>query len=282
MIDYIKFLILAIFSGIFAPLPLSSSAQFSLMNSVLNFSQDEKLLGFYYSVFMIVFSVAVYIRLRKIHLNMLKSCFSKQADTKNDAYRKRMKNVLLSLIPTLILFCPVGKNTLLCDYADRFLTSDSLFIVGVASVFCGLYLVISIWYTAGMQVKTKRSTETKDIIRMSFYNLVPQMIPGLSKVSFSSTNLLVGDVDSRVIAREIYLYLGPQVFVFNTFKVIRALLSGVTIDPVLLIISIIVVFICSMLMISLVAKINIRRLLPFFSVYSVVFGVFAVIVTFII
>ena len=133
-----------------------------------------------------------------------------------------------------------------------------------------------------MRGKTKRSTETKDVIRMSFYNLVPQMIPGLSKVSFSSTNLLVGDVDSRVIAREIYLYLGPQVFVFNTFKVIRALLSGVTIDPVLIIISIIVVFICSMLMISLVAKINIRRLLPFFSVYSVIFGVFAVIVTFII
>ena len=282
MIDYIKFMILAIFSGIFAPLPLSSSAQFSIMNSVLNFSQNDRILGFYYSVFMIVFSMAVFIRLRKIYLNILKSCFRKQSDTKNAAYRKRLKNILLSLLPTLVLFCPVGKNTLLCDYSDRLLVSGGLFIVGVASVLCGFYLVISIWYTGRMQGKVKRSPETKDVIRMSFYNLVAQMIPGLSKVSFSSTNLLIGDVDSRVIIREIYMYLAPQILVFNSMKAVRALLSGIIIDPVMIVLSIAVVFICSMLMISLVAKVNIRKLLPFFSVYSVISGIFALIITFII
>ncbi len=281
MIDYIKFLILAIFSGIIAPLPLSSSAQFSFMNSVLNFSQDGKTLGFYYSVFMIMFSVAIFFRLRKIYLSIFKSCLKKEKNANTRAYKKRLKNILLSVLPSAVLFIPVDENTLLCDYADRLLTPDSLFVVSVASILCGLYIVVSIWYTRQRNGKRKRATETKDAMRMSIYNLVAHMIPGLSKVSFSSTNLLICDVDHRVIAREIYLYLGPQLFVYNIVRIIRALISGIVIDPILLAIAVVAVFLCSMLIVSLIAKVNIRKLFAFFSVYSIVFGVVVGVFTFI-
>lgn len=282
MIDYIKFLVLAIFSGITAPLPISSSAQFSFMNSVLDFSHDQNVLGFYYSVFMLVFSVVIFICLRKIYINILKFGFKKTKNKAEIAYKARFRNILLSLIPSLLLFIPVSKDSFLCDYFDRFISPESLLVVCASSVLCGFFLIISIWYTSKRDGKSKRGASTRDVMRMSAYNLVSQIIPGLSKISLSTTNLLICDVDSKVIAREIYLYIAPQVFFFNLIKLIRELLSGIVIDPVLLIIAIVTVFLTSMLVITLVGKINVRRLFTFFSVYSIAFGVFLGVITFLI
>lgn len=282
MIEYIKILILGIFTGVMAPLPTSSAAHYSFLNTVMGFSTDERLLGFYYSVFMIAFSVVVFVTLRKIYIKALKSAFSKSKDKTTLAYKSRQKNILLSILPCAVLFVPVSSDMLLCDWFDRFLSSASGIIVAVACVMCGLFLVISIWYTRQEKAAKKRSAQTKNVMRMSVYNLVSQMIPGLSKVSLSATNLLISDIEPKVITREIFMYLAPQVFLFNLIKIIRTLVIGIAFDPIVLIIGVVSVLLTSGLIVSLSGKVNMRKLYTFFSVYSVIFGVFIAVTYFII
>lgn len=281
MIEYIKILILAIFTGVTAPLPTSSAAHYSFLNCVLNFSADEKLFGFYYACFMVAFSVAVMLALRKIYIKSVKAFFSKDRDRLTKAYKERQKNILFSLLPSLLLFIPVSKEMLLADYFEKFLSTNSLLIVSVTSVICGFILVIAIWYIKkGINAK-KRGATTADVLRMSIYNLVSFAVPGVSKVSVSATNLLICDTEPKVITREVFMYLAPQILVFNLVKVIRALVSGVVFDPVVLVIGIAAVALSSGLIISLSGKVNMKKLYGFFSVYSIVFGIFVGIISFV-
>ncbi len=282
MIEYIKLLILAIFTGVTAPLPVSSSAHYSFMNCIMDFSSEQKLFGFYYSVFMLVVSVVIFVALRSIYIKALKSLFNKSTDKVNLAYKARQKNILISLIPCIVLFVPVSSEMLLCDYFEKFLSVNSLLIVCVASIISGLFLVISIWYTNQGYNKTRRGAETKHIVRMSFYNLIANVVPGVSKVSVCATNLLICDVEPKVITREIFLYLAPQMFLFNLIKVIRNLLSDLVFDPVALIVGIVAVAGASALIVNLSGKVNMKKLYTFFSIYSIIFGVFAGVVSFII
>ncbi len=282
MIEYIKILILAIFTGVTAPLPTSSAAHYSFLNCVLNFSSDEKLFGFYYSCFMLAFSVAVILALRKIYIKSMKALFSKEKDRLTRAYKERQKNIFLSVIPTLLLFIPVSKDMLLADYFEKFLSANSLLIVAATSIICGFILVIAIWYMKkGVNLKKRGATST-EVFRMSVYNLVSFAVPGVSKISVSATNLLICDVDSKVITREVFMYLAPQVLVFNLIKVIRALISGLVFDPVVLIIGVAAVALSGGLIISLSGKVNMKKLYGFFSVYSIVFGIFVGVISFVI
>lgn len=273
MLDYIKILIIAIFTGVTAPLPTSSSAHFSVISTILGFSSDGKLLGFYYSAFMLMFSVVVFVSLRKIYSKTLKSFFSKPENKTDEAYRLRQKNIFLTILPSLILFVPVSKEELLCDYIDKFL-SNGMLIACAASIIGGFFFVVAMWYTRQNNAKTKRSASTTDALRMAVYNLPAQVVPGLSKVSLSAVNLLINDIDSKVIMREVYMYLAPQVFIFNLVKLIRSVVSGVVFDPLVLIIGLVCVAVMSGLMVSLAGKVNMRKLFGFFSIYSVVFGIF--------
>ncbi len=282
MIEYIKLLILAIFTGVTAPLPVSSAAHYSFMNGIMDFSSDQKLFGFYYSAFMVVVSVVIFVALRSIYIKALKSFFNKSTDKVTLAYKDRQKNIMLSVIPCLVLFVPVSSEMLLCDYFEKFLSVNSLLIVSVASIISGLFLIISIWYTKQDHNKTKRSVDTKHVIRMSIYNLIANIVPGVSKVSVCATNLLICDVEPKVITREVFLYLAPQMLLFNLVKVIRSLVSGLAFDPIALIIGIAAVAGAGALIVSLTAKVNMKKLYTFFSIYSIVFGVFAGVVSFII
>lgn len=281
MIEYIKILILAIFTGVTAPLPTSSAAHYSFLNCVLNFSSDEKLFGFYYSCFMIAFSFAVILALRKIYSKSLKAFFSKDKDRITRAYKERQKNIILSVLPVFLLFVPVSKDMLLADYFEKFLSTNSLLIVAATSIICGFILVIAIWYIKkGVNAK-KRGAATADVIRMSIYNLVSFAVPGVSKVSVSATNLLICDTDPQVITREVFMYLAPQVLVFNLVKVVRAIVTGIVFDPVVLAVGVVAVALSGGLIISLSGKVNMKKLYGFFSVYSIVFGIFVGVISFI-
>lgn len=281
MIEYIKILILAIFTGVTAPLPTSSAAHYSFLNCVLNFSSDEKLFGFYYSCFMIAFSFAAILALRKIYIKSVKSFFSKEKDKLTRAYKERQKTLIFSLLPSFLLFIPVSKEMLLADYFEKFLSTNSLLIVSVTSVICGFILVIAIWYIKKGINPKKRGATTADVIRMSIYNLVSFAVPGVSKVSVSAVNLLICDTEPQVITREVFMYLAPQVLIFNLIKVIRALITGIVFDPVVLVIGIAAVALSSGLIISLSGKVNMKKLYGFFSVYSIVFGIFVGIISFV-
>lgn len=280
MIEYIKMIILALICGATVALPTSSATHFSFVNSVVGFSDDGRLLGFYYAIFSVAFALAVLVLLRKIYFTGIRAVFSK--DKKLLGYKKVIRNIVVSLIPVLLLFIPTGEGELVMDQFDKFLTKENLLLVSFASIISALVLVISMWYTRQGYAETKRMSDLKSTIRMSVYQLISYVIPGASKVSSAATNILISDVDSKVAVREIYLYIAPQMLLVNIVKIIRFVMTDAIIDPVTVVIAAAVVLVMSFIIISVMSRINIRRLFVFFSIYSAVFGIAAAVLSFII
>ena len=279
MIEYIKIIIISLICGVTLPLPVSSAAHLSFVNGVLNFSDDKSVLGFYYSVMSVVFSAVIFVLLRKIYILGISSLFNK--DSKLTAYRKLMKNLLVSLIPAVILFVPVGEDKLLCDLFDGFLVKSNILLVSVATVINALILVISVWYTRQSYSVTKKGADLKTVIRSSVYQIISYVIPGASHVSSAGTNMLICDVESKIIIREIYLYIAPQMLVINVAKIIRYILSDMIVNPVMVVFCVVSVLLMSTLVVTKMSKINIKRILGFFTVYGAVAGVLFAVLSFV-
>lgn len=283
MIEYIKMIIIAIVCGFMAPLPSSASAHFSLLSSATSLSTDEKKLGFYFAMLSIAFCVAVFICLRKIYIKSFKSLFAKKTSKGENltVYKNVAKNIFLTILPMTILFIPAGEGTLLIDYFDKFLTGNGLILTGIACVINALILVIARWYAKQDGRKLKRVCGTTSALRMSAYQLVSFAVPGFSHVSSGATNMLLSDVHPKVIMREVYLYLAPSMFIVNLAKVVRYLVKDTIVDVVSVVIGTIVMFAVSFLVLKLIAKLNPKKVLAFFSIYSALAGVGAILFTFI-
>lgn len=284
MIEYIKIIIIALVSGFMAPLPTSSSAHFSILSKAVYLTDDESKLGFYFALFSVTLSVVIFFCLRKIYLKSFKALFTKSKESEPNLriYKSVSKNIFLSILPMLVLFVPVGEGSLLFDYFDKFLSGNGLYLTGFACIINALVLVVARWYAKQENKKLKRVCSTGSALRMSVYQLVSYIVPGFSHVASGAANMLMGDVHPKVVMREIYLYLAPSMFIVNIAKIVKYLMNDVIIDASLAVIGIIVFAAMSYLVMRLVAKINTRKLLSFFSIYSAVLGVGAVILTFVI
>lgn len=284
MIEYLKMIIIALVSGFFAPLPASPSAHFSILTKAVSFTDDESKLGFYFALFGVTLSVVILFCLRKIYLKSFRAMFTK--GSKNDSnlriYKKVSKNLLLSVLPMALLFIPVGAGTLLLDYFDKFLSGNGLYLTGFACIINALVLVVARWYAKQEDKKLKRVCSTGSALRMSFYQLVSYIVPGFSHIASGATNMLVGDVRPKVVMREVYLYLAPSMLIVNIAKIVKYLMNDVIIDASLAAVGIVVFAIMSYFVMRLVAKLNTRKVLSFFSIYSVLLGVGAVVITFVI
>ncbi|MDD6145420.1 MAG: undecaprenyl-diphosphate phosphatase [Oscillospiraceae bacterium] len=286
MIEYIKMLILSLVSGVMAPLPVSSSAHFALLSNVMNFSGDERMLGFYSSVFGLTFSVVIFIFLRKIYAKGISALFTSTKSEKGSQlkpYRSVMKNILLSLLPMILLFIPVSleEPVLLIDYFDKFLRGNSLFLVAFACIINALILVIAIWYAKNADNRPKRVSGTGTAMRMSFYQLVSYVIPGFSHVSSGCVNMLICDIHPRVIMREIYLYVAPQMFAVNLVRMIRYIVTDIIVDPITLAVAVVAFGIVCAVTVHLSGRFNMKNYLGFFCVYSVILGLGSALTTFI-
>lgn len=279
MIEYIKIAIIALVTGFMAPLPVSSSAHFSILNNAVELTSDASKLGFYFSLFQIAFAAMVFICLRKIYFKSIKSVFVGKKSKEDNAkvYKNVAKNILLTILPMIVLFIPVGDGALLIDYFDKFLTGNGLYLTGIACIINALVLVIARWYSKQEVKKLKRVCGTGSAMRMSAYQLVSFLVPGFSHVSSGATNMLMSDVHPKVIMREVYLYLAPSVFVVSLAKIIRYLINDTIVDVVSVVIGVEIFSIISFIVIKLIAKFNTKSVLRFFSVYSALLGIGAIV-----
>ena len=284
MIEYIKIIIIAIVTGFMAPLPTSSSAHFSILSNAVNLTADESKLGFYFALFSVTFSVVVFFCLRKIYFKSFKALFvgKQKIDSNVKVYKRVAKNVLLSILPIPVLFIPVGQGVLLLDYFDKFLSGNGLYLTGFACIINALILLVARWYSKQENKKLKRVCGTMSAVRMSVYQLISYIVPGFSHVASGCTNMLISDVHPKVIMREVYLYLAPSMFIINVAKIVKYLINDTIINAVTAAIGIVIFAIMSFIVMRLVAKFNTKRVLLFFSIYSIVLGVIAIVFTFMI
>lgn len=283
MIEYLKMVIVAIITGLTAPLPASSAAHYNFFANVVGLSADTERLSLYYNTFILVFSFVIFLAFRKTVCRGFRLAFAPKSEHGADKVRDKkyfIKNVLFSLIPTPLLFIPVSKGKLLMDYIDSFLNVNGLILAGIACVITACVLIIAIWYTSKSRNPLRRAVDKKTVLRMSFYQLPCYVIPGFSHVASGAVNLFISDIGSKSLVGQLYIYLAPSMFFVSAVKIIRLLVSGVLFDPIMLLVGVIVFALASRLVISLALKVNIRRLFAFFSAYSAVFGIFITVISF--
>lgn len=280
MIEYIKMFILSLINGVMMPLPVSSSAHVSFLNKVLDYTDKGETLSFYYAVFSVAFSLVIFFSLRKIYGKVFKSLFTKNDGSKHTAaYKKAGKNIFLSILPAVLLFIPVSEDMLVIDYFDKFLSSSGLLLTAFASLISALVFVTAIWYTKQSNSPTYRNASTKTVLRSAVYELVAFVVPGTSKIAIGSVNMLICDVEPKVIMRDVYLYSAPVIFAVSVVKIIRSLIVDLVVDPLAVIIGAAVSIIASSVIVYFVSKVNMRKLMGFFAWYSVIFGVSAFIMS---
>jgi len=272
MIEYIKAIIMGVVTGITAPLPVSSSGHFSVGNNLLGFTADRNESAFYYSVFMVVFSVVIMINLRELYMRTFRSASKSQKN-----FRLRLGNLLVSVVIGAVLFIPIpmlGRS--LTDYFDLFFDSANILnsiLLGITAIITGLILAVSVWYIKKGKGSKKKTVPVRSALRMSLYSLPAHIIPGTSKVALSSVNLAICDVNSDVIFREIYFYIAPQIFTVNIIRMILLVIKGVRPESISLISGIVAVSLASILVTAIIRKTDSRKVFLFFSIYSFVFGI---------
>lgn len=280
MFDYIKMLIISLVSGLFAPLPVSYGAQYSFLNNVLGFSADKTTITLYFSILSIVFSVVAIFNLRKIYSKGIKSIFSRKNGRNEKNYRRYMLNILISLIPAAVMFIPYAKGKLVMDLFSSFLTADYLWGIAWCCIGSGLLMFISMWYTRQNYADTHRSSKALNIVRFGIYQIPPFIFPGLSNVAVGASVMLISDTRQETVAREILMFLSPSILVVNTARLIRTILSGAILNPILIIIAVLGSAVGSAVMILIIKRINLRKTFLFFSLYSILFGVLAAVYSF--
>ena len=283
MFEYIKMLVISFISGAFAALPVSSSAHYAFLNSVLHFSSDADTLGFYYSIISVVFSLVVFVFLRKLYLKSIASFFRSGkggGSDKHSQYKSIAVNLFLSLLPAVILFLPVSKTTFLFDVFARYFTDDHLMVTSFCCIASGIILTVAVWYSRKRSDKTRRSSKASGVVRFGIYQLPAYIFPGFSHISSGAAALTVSDVDDVVIAREVLLYLAPSTFTVGVVRLVRYILAGVTLDPVMILICAVGGLISSAVVVKAIGKIGAKRLYSFACVYSILFGLFIFLATF--
>ncbi len=285
MIEYIKTVILAILTGATAPLPVSSAAHFSFLANVIGVQGGTEIAALYYNGFLVAFSLVVIISFRKIFIGCLKSAFvSKKDKVKYESHKGHrfiFKNIGLSLIPTVLLFVPVSKGKLMIDFFNGFLGKDKLLLSGFACIITALILVIALWYSRN-KTNREESSGPKAAFRLSLYQLPCYIIPGFSHVASGAVNLIICDAKEKTFIRELYVYLAPSMLIVGLVQLIRTVASGLLFDPVTLVLGMVVFGVVTKLVISSVLRTNIRRLFGFFCIYSILYGMFIAVASFLI
>lgn len=286
MLEYIKMLIISLVTGTFSALPVSSSAHYAFLNTVLHFSSDPDTIGFYFSIISVVFSLVVFFFLRKLYAKAIGSVFKKRGKNydrkKSRQYKNIALNLLLSLLTAIILMIPVSKKTFLFDIFDNYFGDSHLMVTSFCCMASGLILIVAIWYSRKRSEKTKRSASASGVIRFDLYQLPAFFFPGFSHIGSGAAALTVSNVDDRVIAREVLLYLAPSTFLIGVTRIVRYILAGVTLDPVMIAVCVGASLVSCAVIVNAIGKINARKLYLFSCVYSVLFGIAIFLATFIV
>ena len=263
MLTYLKYLIVSLFGGFFAALPVSYSGHYSYLNTVMSMTDDKDQLGFFFSVISFVFAFAVLIKLRKIYSKTFRISFTSKSKLEDPEIKKSctstLLSLLISLLPAALMFVPLPGGSWAMDVIVSLLQKDYQLAVAACCIGSGLFLFLAIWYTSRHYDKPHRTAKPLAVLRFAIYQ-----IPSY--------------VEDQVIAREVLLYLAPSMLIVNTARIVRYVLAGIALQPIPLAITVAGALIGSSLALHLISKFNIRKNYLFFAIYSVLFG-FLIIVT---
>ncbi len=276
MLEILKIVLLSIVQGITVLLPVSSLGHFSLLKEVLGYTDENFNASFYYALFSLSAVLALYIYYAKMHKKILSNMFKSKNKIKNEkehAYKVAGRNILLSLAPLAVLAIPTSKSRFVGSMWTYFLSDGSLLFVGIASIFCSIFMFISIWY---LKQNTEHKTsllEPKNAVMFGIFQIPAYIFPGLSHVAVGASRTSVCDIETKNVFKEAFLYITPAYLVVNLFRVIYYAITVGGINIIASVIGFVISFIISFLVLGIVNKFFNSRAYTAFTIYTLVFGV---------
>ena len=276
MWETLKIVILSAVSGFTALLPVPSLGHFSLLKEVFGFADNKFNSGFYYALFMLAASLAMYIVYAKTHRRIIKSFFLSKKKLENApkfyAYRKAGRNIFLSLIPLLALAVPTGKMKFVGSLTNNFISGGSLVFTGISALFCSVLMYVSYWYTKHAEAEKVSILAKKNAFLFGLYQLPAYIFPGISHISMGVSRTAVCDIDIRNIFKEAYLYIAPALLIVNSVKAVYCYLTVGGVNITAAVIGFVVSFIFSLITLKAVNKAFTKKTYKIFTVYTFVFG----------
>ena len=192
MIEYIKTFIISFITSIFAPVAASSSAHFAFLENILSFSATKDESAFYYSVISVIFALISLFFVRKIYKKGFSAVFTKSTKIANKkTYKSMMKGVLVSLVPCVLMMIPVSEDKFVLDYFSNYLWKNNILVTSFCCFAMGFVILIAAWITSQKNIEKHRNSTVTDVLRITLYQTVAYIFPGLSPVSLSSTGIIV-------------------------------------------------------------------------------------------
>ena len=283
MLQYLKLLLISFICSIFTAFPASGAGHFAYLNNVLNFTQNKNEAVFYVSIVSLVFSATSLFFVRKLYFKGVRilSGGANASKAERANYKNMFICVLITVVASLIMLIPYGKGKLLSDIFGSYLCENDMLVVAASSVLSGLISVAAIWYSKQKSKLTRKNSGKADVVRMTVYSSLSAFFPGFSRVSAAADSLIVSGIDEGVVIRDVLLYTAPPTFTLSVIRIVRCIISGVSLDPVMLAVCVGVSLLGSIISLNLMKKVNIRSVITFFSIYSVLLGILTAVTSFV-
>lgn len=230
IMEYLQSIILGAFQGATEFLPISSSGHLSLLQNLMGINGEGSLM---LTVFLhfgtLVAVIAVYYKtLWSLILELgrlLKDLFTgKIGKEKPTEERHMLYMMILSCVPLLFLFLPVGGGNNLMDVVERLAEDDDLFVEATCFLITGLLLFFSTRLYA-RRTEIKPLVNTKEAWWVGVAQVFAAAFPGISRSgSTISTGMLLGVNKDYMV--EYSFVLGTPAVLAATLVELKGALEG--------------------------------------------------------
>lgn len=275
MFEAIKILLLSAIYGVTSVLPISSLGHFVLLKEVLGCNYESFNADFYYALFTVGAGFAMYVYYFSVHTNILKNLFKRSKNITSPAcaaYHTAGKNMLISFLPLLILYIPIGKNEFFGSFISYFMGDGGLIFVGIASLFCSVLMFISHWYIKAEYSEKNNLMSTKNAFFFGLYQIPAYILPGISHVGVGASRTALSDIDVKNVLKETYLYLAPAFMITGISRVVFYYNGGKGLNMLAGLLGLLLSFGVSLAMLLLINKCFGKKTYRAFTVYTLVFA----------
>lgn len=231
MMDYLKAVILGIVQGATEFLPVSSSGHLSVFQHFMGLQGEGSLqLTVFLHIGTLVAVIAVYYKtfwkLLKEIGKTIRDVFTRKLDTKHVSDDRHMLYMMvISCVPLLFLFIPVGGGRNLKDLVEGLANDTDILVEG----FCFLVTAILL-LTGSCAARTKKNirpqVEGKDAWWVGVAQLFAAAFPGISRSgSTISTGMLLG-VDKDYMVEYSFVLGTPAILAAALLEIKDALEGG--------------------------------------------------------
>lgn len=259
--DYIQALILGIIQGLTEFLPVSSSGHLELGKALLGSVPKENLT--FTVVLHFATALSTIIIFRKDIIALLKGLFL----FKNNQEFQFALKIVLSMIPAALV------GVLLEDELDA-MFNGNVFFVG-----CMLILTAGLLLLADKAKKTDKTLSIKNAVIIGVSQAIA-ILPGISRSGATiSTSVLLG-VDKEQSARFSFLMVVPLIFGKIAKDVLGGEINLSSTEAMPMLVGFLAAFFTGLLACTWMIKLVKNSKLSYFSIYCLIVGIIAIIVSF--